>query len=398
MPIKFSFQAPRSGKINVPMVHPLIQSRGAGSAAPSVDGMGRASAPPVTFPNIFPAVFLILHISSKSSGKANIYIYSKLWNTHQGHFFFGVFQRSAKKKMSGAQESSVYIVSVRWSTCKSVDEASLIAKRPELHSWFKRECEKFVYQLERGEETHVLHYQGWLNLKRKQRPKALASSVNHLFYGINISHASNEGKVALKSYCMKVDTRVDGPWTHEGRLVAYQGADLPSLLYPWQQYFAQLFEGKADDRTIHWLVDPEGSHGKSKFTKYCEFKEIACSLAYAHAHDLINLVFKRGKRNAYVVDLTRTKPALVSAMDLYAALESVKNGHITNTKYETGVHLFDPPHVLVLANTPPVRSALTSDRFRLWHLAPDLSLVLGLPRPPGSLEGCELDYEPEPDP
>ncbi len=61
-------------------------------------------------------------------------------------------------------------------------------------------------------------------------------------------------------------------------------------------------------------------------------------------------------------DIPRSSKGNVS----YATLEAVKNGLICNTKYETGVKVFNPPHVIVFANFPPDdESQLSADR---WHI------------------------------
>ena len=64
-----------------------------------------------------------------------------------------------------------------------------------------------VYQLERGENTNHLHYQFYVQLKRNQR----LSYVKTCFPGahLEIQMGSND---EARDYCMKEDTRVDGPW------------------------------------------------------------------------------------------------------------------------------------------------------------------------------------------
>ena len=50
----------------------------------------------------------------------------------------------------------------------------------------------------------------------------------------------------------------------------------------------------------------------------------------------------------------------------YASLECIKNGMVCNTKYETGVKIFNSPHVFIFANFPPDdEGQLSEDR---WHI------------------------------
>lgn len=47
----------------------------------------------------------------------------------------------------------------------------------------------------------------------------------------------------------------------------------------------------------------------------------------------------------------------------YAALEVVKDGIFYNTKYESGMVMYNVPHVVVLANFPPDQTKLSADRW-----------------------------------
>lgn len=68
-----------------------------------------------------------------------------------------------------------------------------------------------VFQLEVGKLTGKRHYQGFLQLSKKIRPKSLAAALNHDFFGIEISAAKDT--TACKRYVTKQETRIDGPWT-----------------------------------------------------------------------------------------------------------------------------------------------------------------------------------------
>jgi len=55
-------------------------------------------------------------------------------------------------------------------------------------------------------------------------------------------------------------------------------------------------------------------------------------------------------------------------LDMYSAIEEVKTGYIVNTKYETGVKLFDRPHVIVFSNYLPDGARLSSDMIQVVDL------------------------------
>ena len=52
----------------------------------------------------------------------------------------------------------------------------------------------------------------------------------------------------------------------------------------------------------------------------------------------------------------------------YSAIECILNGMITNTKYETGLKVFNPPHVVVFSNYYPVMDKLSMDRWKIMEL------------------------------
>jgi len=41
---------------------------------------------------------------------------------------------------------------------------------------------------------------------------------------------------------------------------------------------------------------------------------------------------------------------------------------ITNTKFETGLKVFNPPHIVVLANFPPREEKLSADRWKIYKI------------------------------
>jgi len=71
-----------------------------------------------------------------------------------------------------------------------------------------------------------------------------------------------------------------------------------------------------------------------------------------------------------IFDLPRNNGNSIS----YDALESIKNGYIVNTKYETGSKIFRIPHIIVFANTRPDVEKLSADRWTLKKII-DSTLV-----------------------
>lgn len=67
----------------------------------------------------------------------------------------------------------------------------------------------YVFQHERGEETHKDHYQGFAVFDKKKRKTVL----NKRCKGIHLTYPNGSVQQNV-AYCTKNDTRVSGPWTY----------------------------------------------------------------------------------------------------------------------------------------------------------------------------------------
>jgi len=243
-------------------------------------------------------------------------------------------------------------------------------EQQDVHNWCKSYFSHFIYQLEnpRTDDKDNFHYQGYGTLLTRARAshiKKTAISLNGRFKGIRIEPTSTEGRLVVKSYCMKMDSRVAGPWSDRK---IYEGKDLPSQLYPWQEEIKDRCLAQPDDRTVNYVIDPIGKQGKSKFVKYMCYHHKAVLSTWGKTGDIINLVSKASNREIFLFDLSRTKPKDWARDDIAAAMEQIKNGHIVNWKFETGALMFDPPHVWCFSNQPPNLSSMSNDRWQLWEI------------------------------
>lgn len=137
-------------------------------------------------------------------------------------------------------------------------------------------------------------------------------------------------------------------------------------LYPWQQQIESLTSNVPDGRTCHWVVDIEGGKGKSSFCKYMYIKHKALIIQGGKLADIMNIVFNWDMRETRMVliDIPRSSRNKVS----YNSIECILNGMITNTKYETGVKVFNPPHLVVFSNFYPNMKELSMDRWKIMEL------------------------------
>ena len=254
-----------------------------------------------------------------------------------------------------------------FSVLVSTSELKWETHQPALTKAFLKLCERFVYQLEIGTKKKKWHFQCFLKLKTKLRPKRLAKLLSsELGMSVRASPASTAGTESLKQYCMKKETRQAGPWADRK---VYMGGDLPATLRPWQVTVREIFKTAPHKRRIYWYYDSAGGRGKSTLAKYLYFHDNILTLTFGNAGDLLNLVSKLPPSEGYIFDLSRTKGGQSSMSDIYQAIESVKNGYFINTKYNTEVACFDIPHVVVFSNHKPDTSALSKDRWRIIDMS-----------------------------
>lgn len=134
--------------------------------------------------------------------------------------------------------------------------------------------------------------------------------------------------------------------------------EMDSELRPWQQDLANELNGPINNRSIIWIVDPEGNRGKTWLAKY---------LVLHHPNDVIRL--ENGKsadikfaytgQKTVIFDLSRSQEDHIN----YEVIESIKNGIFLSTKYESCMRVYASPHVVVFSNFEPDRSKLSADRW-----------------------------------
>lgn len=140
---------------------------------------------------------------------------------------------------------------------------------------------------------------------------------------------------------------------------------------PWQQDVLSVIEGTPDPRKIHWIWEPTGNVGKSFLAKYIMLTSSATLMESGKKVDMA-YIFAQNPTKTVMIDLSRTS-APVDGKDylggMYSLLETLKNGVLTSTKYESQVISFPRPHVIVFANWEPDYSKWSSDRYDVTNLS-----------------------------
>lgn len=217
------------------------------------------------------------------------------------------------------------------------------------------EPKAYIFQLEKG-ESGTLHYQGAVYVKNPiVQPRWLDKRIHWQV---------TKSWVKAVKYCGKVETRVAGPW--------YKGVEPPSsiqvitVLRPWQVLVVQELRQPASDRKILWLWEEEGNIGKTALAKYIctHFKAIYLNGKGSDAKYAVASFVKNKRLDVVVFGYPRSASEYVS----YGCIEEIKDGIFFSSKYESGMVMYDSPHVVVFSNMPPDTEKMSKDRWDVRNI------------------------------
>lgn len=214
-------------------------------------------------------------------------------------------------------------------------------------------CDKYSFQLEKGEKTDYLHYQIYCHTKQKMRMTAFKKR-----FGNTIHYERVQDFDKAFAYCQKEETRQAGPWVYPPEIRVIH----PNDMYPWQRNIVKMCEEEPDNRTIHWYWEPEGRTGKTTLAKYLCVKKDAVFVS-GKKNDVLYAASIKDSR-IYIIGYSRDKEDYVS----YDALECLKDGIYFCSKYESNMVCRNPPHVIVFANFAPDITKLSKDRWNIIKL------------------------------
>lgn len=230
----------------------------------------------------------------------------------------------------------------------------------ELWENLDRYCKELYFQLEEGEETGYMHWQGCFSLYEKERLAQAKDIVG--FEQVKLLPIKNWH--AAKNYVMKNRTRIAGPWTKATVFIK-----TITTLWPWQRALEMHLEDEPDDRTITWIWRDQGSLGKSAFCKYMAVKHNATILTNGKTADIAFILPDNPK--IIIFDLPRSSEDGYGGSNRkfnYTALEKIKDGMLMSSKYKSKIKMFNSPHIIVFANWPPDTTALSEDRWDIVHM------------------------------
>lgn len=250
-----------------------------------------------------------------------------------------------------------------------------------LHKKLIAWCTKFVFQLERG-DTGYEHWQVRLQLIHKKTCPSLKADVISAIHG-HWSVTSTNVHVSPKAfnYCMKEDTRLEGPWDdtsimEEKPPLTWQLEEFisyPTFL-PWQQQLMDHITTRTM-REINLVYDPAGHHGKSLFSEFLEYQGLAWEMPPLRSlEDLMEFAHSFPPKPCYLIDMPRALKKN-NLSEFYAGIEVLKNGVTYDRRYSGKKRRMDRPNIVCFTNILPDFRFMTTDRWAIWHMQENQSLV-----------------------
>lgn len=232
-------------------------------------------------------------------------------------------------------------------------------------------CKKGFFQLEEGEKTGKLHFQGRVSLKdRRRKTEIIKLATTTFLRGIHWSPTTNENK-GNYDYVTKNFTRINGPWDIKEKpdYIPRQVREISSLR-PFQQKIVDN-AGVWDTRHINLVYCPTGNVGKSRLVGYLRAYKIGRPLPPVNDFkDVMRMVMDMPTSQLYLIDMPRAmkKDKLGG---LYSAIETIKDGYAYDDRYHFQEKVFDCPNIWVFTNTLPDLTLLSKDRWVIWSITTD---------------------------
>ncbi|AKV62287.1 putative replication initiation protein [Gammarus sp. amphipod associated circular virus] len=135
--------------------------------------------------------------------------------------------------------------------------------------------------------------------------------------------------------------------------------------FGWQTRVDGIINGEANDRTIHFVVDPEGNAGKTWFCSYAltKWPDKVQVMRIGKRDDLAYAIST--EKSIFLMDVPRNQMTFLQ----YSVLEMLKDRMIFSPKYESSFKILQyVPHVIVFSNEQPDTSALSADRINIINV------------------------------
>lgn len=226
---------------------------------------------------------------------------------------------------------------------------------------------KWVAGYEVG-DSGTPHLQGYVEFPVKVRPIGYKGFPKEIHWGDDKGKPAKGTRDDNVNYCLKDGNPAGG--NLKKKICMDMTDDYVIKLedmYPWGR---ELVERVADclpdklDRTIIWIWSTEGKMKKTETARYLAHYHDACVIQGGRRHVLAN-AYKR-PAPIYMLLVPRTDEGFVS----YASIELLKDGLYMSAfgTEATGSVNRKKPWVIIFANFPPDRSAMSEDRWEVINV------------------------------
>lgn len=136
-------------------------------------------------------------------------------------------------------------------------------------------------------------------------------------------------------------------------------------LYKYQKDIMHIINNEASPRKIHWFWEPNGNTGKTSFCKHiCITRKDAIYVSGKATDIKYAITDMKIKPKIILWDIPRSHMDYIS----YEAIESIKNGIFFNSKYESGMVIFNTPIIIIFSNGEPNQYKLSLDRWDIREI------------------------------
>ncbi len=247
-------------------------------------------------------------------------------------------------------------------------------------------AKRFVFQLEEGTKTKYEHFQGRLSLYHKKRPHLATKLFLTCFKDIELNGGwyiqPTTGEEFLKgsfNYQMKLDTRIDGPWSDKD-LPSYVPRHIRNITpRPFQKQVLDTMH-VYDDRHINCIIDPQGNKGKSYLAAFIRnaggITVPCCGDTERLVATVCDILIGKQTRQPRLVAIDLPRSVNNNRItQLMTSIEIIKDGWVYDMRHSFKEWTYDKPHVWVFTNNDMPCKYFSSDRWIFWRINANYELV-----------------------